>query len=74
MKQQETASLTSNPQPDVLSGLENVTISQHLENTDNNNGDVSPNMSKSSSSEFENWTMRLELVAFPPLPHRWGWS
>ena len=55
MKQQETASLTSNPQPDVLSGLENVTISQHLENTDNNKngGDISPSMSKSSSSEFE---------------------
>jgi len=53
---QETASLTSNPQPDVLSGLENVTISQHLENPDSNvnlNGDESPNMSKSSSSEFE---------------------
>ena len=28
---QDTASVTSNPQPDVLSGLENVTISQHLQ-------------------------------------------
>ena len=71
--QHETASLTSNsnegliniepslsnPQPDVLSGLENVTISEHLENTESNvngngGGDPdSPTMSKSSSSEFE---------------------
>ena len=71
--QHETASLTINPnegliniepslsntQPDVLSGLENVTISEHLENTESNanngNGGVpdSPTMSKSSSSEFE---------------------
>ena len=68
--QHETASLTSNSnegfiepslsnsQPDVLSGLENVTISEHLENTESNvnenGGDPdSPTMSKSSSSEFE---------------------
>ena len=55
----ETSSITSNPPPDVLSGLENVTISQHLEKTENDvetNTYVEPNsptMSKSSSSEFE---------------------
>ncbi len=44
---EETESVTSNPQPDVLSGLENVSISQHLESNDDVHHDTE---SKSSSS------------------------